>query len=94
MTVIFDTTLLYNETTTSFEWLFETFLHAMLGKKHISFFTNQDQAMAKVISKIMPEVFHGLCTFHLIQNVLKHLGLLVQGWFKIWLQFQNLHFWV
>ncbi|KAL7186566.1 hypothetical protein ACSBR2_028323 [Camellia fascicularis] len=56
MTVIFGVALLYDETTTSFEWLFETFLHAMSGKKPVSFFTDQDQAMAKAISKIMPKV--------------------------------------
>ncbi|XP_028076270.1 protein FAR1-RELATED SEQUENCE 5-like [Camellia sinensis] len=44
----------------SFEWLFETFLHAMSGKKPDSFFTDQDQAMAKAISKIMPEDEHKL----------------------------------
>ncbi|XP_028120014.1 protein FAR1-RELATED SEQUENCE 5-like [Camellia sinensis] len=58
MTVIFGAALLYDETTASFEWLFETFLHAMSGKKHVSFFTDQDQAMAKEISKIMPEALH------------------------------------
>ncbi|KAL7264339.1 hypothetical protein ACSBR1_002314 [Camellia fascicularis] len=46
MTVIFE----------SFEWLFETFLDAMSGKKPISFFTDQDQAMAKAISEIMPKI--------------------------------------
>ncbi|XP_028081102.1 protein FAR-RED IMPAIRED RESPONSE 1-like [Camellia sinensis] len=74
MTVIFGAALLYDEIAKSFEWLFETFLDAMLEKKPISFFTDQDQAMAKAISQIMPEVFHGLCTFHLMQNSLKHLG--------------------
>ncbi|XP_028109693.1 protein FAR1-RELATED SEQUENCE 5-like [Camellia sinensis] len=79
MTVIFGAALLYDETAESFEWLFETFLDAMLGKKPVSFFTDQDQAMAKAISQIMPEVFHGLCTFHLMQNALKHLGYLFKS---------------
>ncbi|KAF5960661.1 hypothetical protein HYC85_001870 [Camellia sinensis] len=73
MIVIFGAALLYDETAESFEWLFETFLDAMSGKKPVSFFTDQDQAMAKAISQIMPEVFYGLCTFHLMQNALKHL---------------------
>ncbi|XP_028108771.1 protein FAR1-RELATED SEQUENCE 5-like [Camellia sinensis] len=89
MTVIFGAALLYDETTTSFEWLFETFLHAMSGKKHVSFFTDQDQAMAKAISKIMPEVFHGLCTFHLMQNALKHLGYLFKGGLKFGCDFKT-----
>lgn len=71
MTSIFGATLLYDETSESFEWLFKTFLHAMSGKKPT---TIQDAAMAKAISIVMPDVFHGLCTFHLNQNALKHLG--------------------
>ncbi|XP_028077303.1 protein FAR1-RELATED SEQUENCE 5-like [Camellia sinensis] len=79
MTVIFGATLLYDETVESFEWLFETFLDAMLVKKPISFFIDQDQAMAKAISQIMSEVFYRLCTFHLMQNALKHLGYLFKS---------------
>ncbi|KAL7198369.1 hypothetical protein ACSBR2_020799 [Camellia fascicularis] len=78
-TVIFGASLLYDETTTSFEWLFETFLHAMSGKKPSSFFTDQDQAMIEAISEVMPKVFHRLCTFHLMQNALKHLGYLYKS---------------
>ncbi|KAG5548517.1 hypothetical protein RHGRI_014013 [Rhododendron griersonianum] len=44
------------------------------GKKPVSIFTDQDAAMAKAISIVMPDVTHGLCTFHLNQNALKHLG--------------------
>ncbi|KAI8568901.1 hypothetical protein RHMOL_Rhmol02G0236700 [Rhododendron molle] len=40
----------------------------------MSIFTDQDAAMAKAISIVMPDVTHGLCTFHLNQNALKHLG--------------------
>ncbi|KAI8543540.1 hypothetical protein RHMOL_Rhmol08G0226600 [Rhododendron molle] len=76
MTAIFGAALLYDETVESFEWLFKTFLHAMFGKKPTSIFTDQDAAMAKAISNVMPDVCHGLCTFHLNQNALKHLGYL------------------
>ncbi|XP_028073198.1 protein FAR1-RELATED SEQUENCE 5-like [Camellia sinensis] len=62
--VIFGPSLFYDETTDSFEWLFETFLQTMSRKKSSNFFTNQDQAMIKAISKVMPKVFHGLCTYH------------------------------
>ncbi|XP_058196881.1 protein FAR-RED IMPAIRED RESPONSE 1-like [Rhododendron vialii] len=76
MTTIFGAALLYDETADSFEWLFKTFLHAMSGKKPTTIFTDQDAAMAKAISNVMPDVSHGLCTFHLNQNALKHLGYL------------------
>ncbi|KAF7807910.1 protein FAR1-RELATED SEQUENCE 5-like [Senna tora] len=38
-----------------------------------------DQAMAKALRKVMPEVYHGLCTWHLMQNGIKHLGNLMKG---------------
>ncbi|KAF7124972.1 hypothetical protein RHSIM_Rhsim12G0053100 [Rhododendron simsii] len=76
MTVIFGVALMYDETIPSFVWLFEKFLEAMSGKKPFTFFTDQDQAMANAISQVMPDVKHGLCTFHINQNAMKHLGYL------------------
>ncbi|XP_057478187.1 protein FAR1-RELATED SEQUENCE 5-like [Actinidia eriantha] len=79
MTTIFGAALLYDETVESFEWLFNTFLHAMSGKKPTTIFTDQDAAMSKAISIVLFDVTHGLCTFHLNQNALKHLGHLFKG---------------
>ncbi|KAG8372507.1 hypothetical protein BUALT_Bualt12G0073400 [Buddleja alternifolia] len=74
--VIFGAALLYDETTESFKWLFEAFLRAMSGKKLKTIITNQDSAMGKAISFVMPlpETYHRLCVWHLEQNALKHLG--------------------
>ncbi|KAL8501471.1 hypothetical protein ACS0TY_020848 [Phlomoides rotata] len=41
-------------------------------------FTDQDQAMSKALHEVMPEIFHGLCTWHLMQNGIKHLGNLMK----------------
>ncbi|XP_073027865.1 protein FAR1-RELATED SEQUENCE 5-like isoform X2 [Primulina eburnea] len=76
--VIFGAALLYDETASSFKWLFETFLEAHKQKKPLTIFTDQDQAMAKALQEVMPEVFHGLCTWHLMQNGIKHLGNLMK----------------
>ncbi|XP_073059672.1 protein FAR1-RELATED SEQUENCE 5-like [Primulina eburnea] len=76
--VIFGAVLLYDETATSFKWLFETFLEAHKQKKPLTIFTDQDQAMAKALQEVMPEVFHGLCPWHLMQNVIKDLGNLMK----------------
>ncbi|KAF7812612.1 protein FAR1-RELATED SEQUENCE 5-like [Senna tora] len=73
-TVIFGATLLYDETTESFEWLFRTFLKAMCGKKPKTIFTDQDAAMAKAISVVLSESYHRLCTRHLFQNALKNVN--------------------
>src|SRR6185312_16698015 len=31
--------------------------------------------MGKVVKKVFTELYHGLCTFHIMQNVVKHLSL-------------------
>ncbi|KAF7842263.1 protein FAR1-RELATED SEQUENCE 5-like [Senna tora] len=77
--VIFGAALLYDETAVSFKWLFETFLKANLQKRPQTIFIDQDQAMAKALREVMPEVYHGLCTWHLMQNGIKHLGNLMKG---------------
>ncbi|XP_062145348.1 protein FAR1-RELATED SEQUENCE 5-like [Alnus glutinosa] len=79
--VIFGAGLLYDETIESFEWLFETFFEAMSGKKKKpnTIFTDQDPAMAKAILVVMPNTYHRLCTWHLMQNALKHIGHLLRG---------------
>ena len=73
-TVIFGAALLYDETASSFQWLFETFLKTMCGKKPKTIFTDQDAAMAKAISLVMPDTYHCLCVWHIMQNAMKHLG--------------------
>ncbi|CAK8533806.1 unnamed protein product [Lathyrus sativus] len=77
--IIFGAALLYDETIESFKWLFDTFLQAHNNKKSKIVFTDQDQAMAKAFAKVMLETHHGLCTWHLSQNGIKHLGNLMKG---------------
>ena len=72
--VIFGVALLYDETATSFEWFFRSFLDTMSGKKQKTFFTNQDSAMAKAISLVTLDTFHRICTWHMKRNAIKHLG--------------------
>ena len=76
--VIFGTTLLYDEMDESFKWLFKTFLEAHSHKKPQTIFTDQDQAMAKALVEVMPETHHGLCTWQLMQNGIKHLSNLMK----------------
>lgn len=72
-TVIFGGALLYDETFESFKWLFETFLAAHNQKHPKTIYTDQDMAMKKAIAAVFPRTWHGLCTFHIMQNVVKHL---------------------
>jgi len=77
-TIIFGASLLYDETTESFKWLFKTFLEAHGNKKPRTLFTDQDQSMAKALAEVMPDTRHGSCTWHLMQNGIKHLGYLIK----------------
>ncbi|GKA56505.1 FAR1-related sequence 5-like protein [Tanacetum coccineum] len=72
--VVFGASLLYDETSESFEWLFRTFLEAHNNKKPMTIFTDQDHAMASALPKITPNVNHGLCTWHIMQNAIKNVG--------------------
>nr|XP_027109039.1 protein FAR1-RELATED SEQUENCE 5-like [Coffea arabica] len=46
----------------------------MCGKRPSTILTDQDHAMAAALSVVMPETFHGLCTFHIRRNFMKYLG--------------------
>ena len=65
---------MYDETFESFKWLFETFLKAHNGKKPKTIYTDQDAAMGKAVKAVFLESWHGLCTFHIMQSVVKHLA--------------------
>ncbi|XP_042482241.1 protein FAR1-RELATED SEQUENCE 5-like [Macadamia integrifolia] len=71
---VFGATLLYDEIVVSFKWLFEVFADAHGGKKPITIFTDQDAAMTIALTNMWPQTWHGLCTWHLMQNGIKHLG--------------------
>ncbi|KAI8564273.1 hypothetical protein RHMOL_Rhmol03G0168700 [Rhododendron molle] len=77
--IVFGDALMYDETADSFIWLFETFLEAMSNKHPQTIFTDQDAAMAKAISFVMPDVYHRLCTWHMMQNALKHMNSIFRG---------------
>ncbi|KAK2358454.1 protein FAR1-RELATED SEQUENCE [Trifolium repens] len=48
----------------------------MGGEKPKTILTDQDAAMA--ISLVMPETFHGLCTWHIRENAIRHVNHLYQ----------------
>jgi zinc finger SWIM domain-containing protein 3 len=72
-TVIFGASLLYDETFESFKWLFRAFLSVHNQKQPQTIFTDQDTAMGNAIEHVFSESKHGLCTFHIMQNAIKHL---------------------
>ncbi|XP_045089397.2 protein FAR1-RELATED SEQUENCE 5 isoform X1 [Aegilops tauschii subsp. strangulata] len=72
-TTIFGAALMFDETRDSYIWLFETFLAAHNGRQPRTIYINQDAAMGGAIEKVFTESYHGLCTFHIMQNDVKHL---------------------
>lgn len=77
--VVFGASLLYDETSESFEWLFQTFLECMSDKKPKTIFSDRDLAKAKAILVVMPETYHRFCLWHLHQNALKSLSEVFKG---------------
>ncbi|KAL9666576.1 hypothetical protein QQ045_000911 [Rhodiola kirilowii] len=77
-TVIFGAAILYDETIASFEWLFESFLNCHSQRHPRTIFTDQDAAMMKALHNVMHDTYHGLCTFHIMQNGIRHLGNLMK----------------
>jgi len=73
-TVVFGAALMYDETFESFRWLFETFLKAHNSKQPKTIYTDQDAAMGKAVKEVFLEAWHGLCTFHIMQNAVKNLA--------------------
>jgi hypothetical protein len=52
--VIFEAALLYDETESSFKWLFEAFLEAHKQKHPRTIYTDQDMSMKNAISMVFP----------------------------------------
>ena len=63
-----------DEKQSSFDWLFETFLHAMDGKAPDCIITDQDIAMRESIKKIFVDTIHRNCRWHIMQNAQKKMG--------------------
>ncbi|KAM2868937.1 hypothetical protein FF1_016936 [Malus domestica] len=77
--VVFGAALMYDETAPSFIWLFETFLVAMSNKAPKTIFTDQDAAMMNAIPHVMPDTYHRLCLWHMMQNALKNVNCVFKG---------------
>uniref|UniRef100_A0ACD5YQK5 Uncharacterized protein n=1 Tax=Avena sativa TaxID=4498 RepID=A0ACD5YQK5_AVESA len=57
-TLFFGCALLHDENAETYKWMLQTLLHVMGGKMPVSIITNQDEALAKAIADVMPQVRH------------------------------------
>jgi hypothetical protein len=65
---------LRNELSTSFDWLFETFLIAMDGLEPVNIITDQDFAMRSSIDLVLPNTRHRNCRWHIIEKATEEIG--------------------
>uniref|UniRef100_A0ACD5VCT8 Uncharacterized protein n=1 Tax=Avena sativa TaxID=4498 RepID=A0ACD5VCT8_AVESA len=72
-TTVFGFAVLSDETTKTYIWLLETFLMAMHQKHPKSLISDGDYAMARVIYVVIPEAFHRLSSWHIEQNMIRHI---------------------
>ncbi|PNT73648.1 hypothetical protein BRADI_2g61631v3, partial [Brachypodium distachyon] len=72
-TIVFCVGIVSDETVSSYEWLLQSFLEAMSHKNPRSVITDGDAAMRKAIKKVMPRTNHRLCSWHIEQNMIRHL---------------------
>ncbi|XP_073024391.1 protein FAR1-RELATED SEQUENCE 5-like [Primulina eburnea] len=72
--VLFGLAFISDETQSSFEWLFATFLDSMNGRQPQTIFSDQCQAMMNAIETIFPLSHHRLCQWHINQNAPSHFG--------------------
>ncbi|XP_062094091.1 protein FAR1-RELATED SEQUENCE 5-like [Humulus lupulus] len=70
---VFGAALLDNETSTTYDWVLETFLECMGGKMPSAVLTDGCKAMNKALDNIMPGVPHRICSWHILKNAMHHV---------------------
>ncbi|CAI9094897.1 OLC1v1030728C1 [Oldenlandia corymbosa var. corymbosa] len=56
--ILFGCALLFNKSESSYVWLFQTWLHAILGRYPVSITTNCDSFIKVAIARVLPKVRH------------------------------------
>lgn len=72
-TIVFGVGIVSDETVSSYKWLLQSFLEAMSHKNPRSVITDGDAAMRKAIKNVMSRTDHRLCSWHIEQNMIRHL---------------------
>ncbi|CAA0820759.1 Protein FAR1-RELATED SEQUENCE 5 [Striga hermonthica] len=70
--VLFGLAFMSDETQSSFEWLFTTFLESMNGKQPQIIISDQCEAMMNAIETVFSNSHHRLCRWHINQNAPSH----------------------
>nr|CAH66510.1 OSIGBa0111I14.5 [Oryza sativa] len=71
---LFGYAFLQDETSETFQWMFNTFLDCMGGKLPATIITDQDLAMKAAIAIVFPDTVHRNCLFHMLSNARDKTG--------------------
>ncbi|KAL2894586.1 Protein FAR-RED IMPAIRED RESPONSE 1 [Bienertia sinuspersici] len=74
-TILLGCALISHEDVETFTWLFSTWLLCMKGKAPGGILTDQDAAMRKALSVVMPQSRHRWCIWHIIKKFSEKLGM-------------------
>ncbi|XP_022868500.1 protein FAR1-RELATED SEQUENCE 5-like [Olea europaea var. sylvestris] len=66
--------LLLNENTETFVWLFKTWLQCMHGQAPLGIITDQDRAMQNAIQIVLPNTKHRWCLWHILKKLPEKFG--------------------
>ncbi|KAL2894396.1 Protein FAR-RED IMPAIRED RESPONSE 1 [Bienertia sinuspersici] len=74
-TILLGCALVSHEDVETFTWLFSTWLLCMNGKAPGGILTDQDAAMRKALSVVMPQSRHRWCIWHILKKFSEKLGM-------------------
>ncbi|XP_058102343.1 protein FAR1-RELATED SEQUENCE 5-like isoform X2 [Magnolia sinica] len=70
----FGCALLYDETESTFVWLFNTWVEAMSGRHPITIITDQDATVEGAVTQVFPKSRHCFCKWRILQKAPKQLS--------------------
>ncbi|KAL5547093.1 hypothetical protein UlMin_006780 [Ulmus minor] len=73
MTCVFGFALIQNETAETYTWVLQKFLKCMKDKLPETILTDGCRSMNKAIEDLMPSVVHRTCSWHILNNAIKHV---------------------
>ncbi|KAL2517408.1 Protein FAR1-RELATED SEQUENCE 5 [Abeliophyllum distichum] len=76
-TILFGCGILSDETTESFVWLLSKFMESISNHAPPLIITDQDAAIAKAISLVMPLTFHRYCIWHILNKFSEKMNAMV-----------------
>ncbi|KAL2944701.1 Protein FAR-RED IMPAIRED RESPONSE 1 [Bienertia sinuspersici] len=74
-TILLGCALVSHEDVETFTWLFSTWMLCMNGKAPGGILTDQDAAMLKALSVVMPQSRHRWCIWHILKKFSEKLGM-------------------